>query len=223
MWVDYANGDPYLGLAIREGAAPSGATKEKYAAVRARFKTACLGVLYGVGAKTLSFKLGIGINEAKKLLKAHKRAYRRFWEWQNEVVDEAQLNGRIRSPLGWQMRITAETKTTTIMNFPMQAAGGDMLRLSLILASEYGLTIVGLVHDAIIGIAPIDKVEQDALTLAKFMETASEGLLGPGHSLRTSTEIVRYPERFSPEKGTKMWKIIADAIEEAEREEPVAE
>jgi len=74
---------------------PPGATKHSHDAIRSRCKAVVLGTLYGMQAQTLAGRLDMGELEAKQLLRAHRHAYGRFWQWSQAAVDSAMLLGRI--------------------------------------------------------------------------------------------------------------------------------
>ena len=57
-------GDVYLGVAKQLGLAPDDATPKTHRAVRALFKTVVLGILYGLGPRTLAMQTGVSLFEA---------------------------------------------------------------------------------------------------------------------------------------------------------------
>src|SRR5262249_19141113 len=54
-------GDVYLGVAKQLGFAPPDATKETHGAVRNLFKTVVLGIIYGLGARSLAVRTGVSL------------------------------------------------------------------------------------------------------------------------------------------------------------------
>ena len=62
------SGDVYLGIAKQLGFAPADATPETHKPVRAMFKTVVLGIVYGLGARTLALRIGISLFEAAEIL-----------------------------------------------------------------------------------------------------------------------------------------------------------
>jgi hypothetical protein len=105
-------------------------------------------------------------------------------------------------------------KTTTGMNWPVQAAGAEMLRLAAALGVHNGVRICAPVHDAFLIEAPTGEIERDARRMCECMELASRKVLG-GVTVRTpfdpSFDVVRYPGRFRDERddetrgGAGMW------------------
>ena len=100
LLADYESDDPYLGLAIRFGMAPAGATKATYPEVRDRFKLVTLATSYGMGARSLRAKLQVPLGEAQRLLELHHALHPTFWRWSDRVVDLARLRRQVSTPFG---------------------------------------------------------------------------------------------------------------------------
>jgi DNA polymerase-1 len=60
-----------------------------------------------------------------------------------------------------------------VRNFPMQANGAEMLRLACCFGTENGIQIAAPVHDAILLMAPLDRLEEDITRMRGYMEQAS--------------------------------------------------
>lgn len=133
---------PYIEFAQMAGAAPPGATKTSHPKVRKKFKTAALAVQYGQGAHGLAMRLGCGVAEANALLSKHRNTFPKFWRWSDLTLDGAMLYGWLRSPLGWTLRFGPGANPRTGRNFPMQAAGADILRVACELVSDAGVEIL---------------------------------------------------------------------------------
>ena len=134
----YRSGDVYLAFAKQAGLAPADATKASHGEVRDRCKAVVLGTLYGMGPETLARRIGRPLIEARDLLRLHQTTYRRFWEWSDSVVSSAVLTGGISTVFGWRLNVGADFNPRSLMNFPMQANGAEMLRLACCLADEFG-------------------------------------------------------------------------------------
>lgn len=206
----YVSSDPYLAFAIRAGAAPSWATKETHADIRAKFKTVVLGVGYCMSAFGLAARLGISLAEAEELLSMHRRCYPDFWKWSQAVADHAQLNGKIHARFGWTQRFTSKTKDRSIRNFPCQANGAEMMRLAAIYATEAGIKVCAPVHDAFLIEAPNYLIEEEVARMRACMAKASADVLD-GFDLRTDVEIIRHPDRFGGGKN-QLWRDTLDFI-----------
>lgn len=216
MMAAYREADPYLACAKQAGAAPADATVESHPEVRARFKACVLGVQYGIGSYTLAAQIGQSPAHAQALLDLHRRTYPRYWEWSQAAVDRAMLQGVVQSSFGWQLRAAAHTKASTVMNFPMQANGAEMLRLACILGTERGVAICAPVYDAVLIEADEADIEAAADLMANAMAEASRLVLD-GFELRTDMQIVRYPDRLIDAKHRATWDRVLATLEQLER------
>jgi len=106
--------------------------------------------------------------------------------------------------MDWQCVVgDVELKTRSIINWPVQSIGGDILRVSCIWATKRGLKLCAPIHDAILVEAPIDKIDRNVALLQKIMARASAIVLG-GHTLCTDATIVRYPDHYSDSRGDEI-------------------
>jgi len=216
----YLGGDPYIGFAIRAGAAPVGATKESHREIRDRYKTVMLAVGYGQTEHGLATTLGIHRIEARDLLLKHRAAFPRFWRWVIEVVSTAAWERRVQTRLGWTLNLGNTDlfngkiiKDRTLVNFPIQGTGGDLLRLASIMAMDAGLDVGAPVHDALLLCAPSCEIEDQARELEQVMVRASMEVLG-GVPLRSETSITVFPDRYDPEKGADLWESTLRLLKE---------
>jgi hypothetical protein len=212
MLTAYLSGDAYLAFAKQAKAAPQNATKSTHEFVRALYKTGALSAQYGITEYSLAANLNQPLYIASLLLDHHHRIYRKFWRWTENVIDHAKLHHFIETRLRWRLGVDCTTKTRTLLNFPMQANGAEMLRLALCEATECGLSVCAPVHDAVLLMAPTWRWEEDAARLAGFMRKAS-GYLLDGFELRIEAQAFHFPERFTDKRGAAMWKLVTDLIE----------
>ena len=140
MLADYETGDPYLGFAKRTGMVPPHATKRTHRIERDIIKAVVLGTQYGMGEQMLAVRINKPVVYARELLRAHRTAYRKFWEWSDDAVNCALFRGRLWTRFGWQTwtrhrRPTDEDggdpNIRSLSNFPCQGNAADMLRPSL--------------------------------------------------------------------------------------------
>ena len=213
----YASGDPYLTFAKQAGAIPPEGTKETHGGVRELFKTTALGVLYGMEAEGLSLRLDKPSIIARDLLRAHHETYRQFWRWSDTVVDHAKLTGMIHTCFGWTLHGCCGANPRSLRNFQMQAHGAEMLRLACCMVTERGIQVCAPVHDALLIEAPLDEIDTAIAATRELMAEASRIVLS-GFEVRTDVKVVRYPERFTDKRGTRMWDDATRSVEEAEEE-----
>jgi DNA polymerase I len=203
----YRSGDIYLAFAKGAGLAPPEATKATHKETRDRCKAVVLGTLYGMGPETLATRIGRPPVEARELLRLHREAYPRFWRWSDETVASAVLHRRIETVFGWQLHVEAEFNPRSLMNFPMQANGAEILRLACCLAIEGGIRVCAPIHDAILIEAPTDEIENAVDRLQACMAEASRVVLA-GFELGSDATIVRWPDRYMDDRGVVMWELV---------------
>jgi DNA polymerase I-like protein with 3'-5' exonuclease and polymerase domains len=212
----YRSGDPYLAFARQAGAVPADATKATHGPERERFKAVVLGVNYGMEERTLAHRMGGPVVEARDLLRRHRETYRHFWRWSQAAVDLAMTRGRITTVFGWPLQVGTEPNPRSLMNFPMQANGAEMLRLACCLGTEGGIEICAPVHDAVLICAPLDQLDTQIAAMRQAMSEASRLVLD-GFELRTHAEQIRYPGRYLDTRGVAMWNTVTELLRELER------
>src|SRR5262249_31996293 len=169
----------YLTFAKMAGAAPPDATKASHGPVRETFKIVSLGVLYGLSEYSLARRLGIARCEGRALLDYHKAVFRQFWRWSDQVEMHGMLGGCLQTPFGWRLHVGPAVTPRSLRNFPMQAAGGEMLRLACCLATERQIQVCAPVHDALLIEAESDRIDEVAAQTQAIMRDAS-ALVLPG-------------------------------------------
>ena len=215
MAAAYSSGDPYLAFAKQAGAAPECATKQTHGPTRELFKQCGLAVQYGMGEDGLAQRIGQTFFHARELLRLHHEIYRVFWRWSDAAVSYAMLTGGIHTAFGWRVRVPPDPNIRSLRNFPMQANGAEMLRIACCLATERGIEVCAPVHDAVLICAPLDRLEADIAGMQAAMREASKIVLG-GFELGTDVKVVRYPDRYSDDRGAVMWERVMRLIAERE-------
>jgi DNA polymerase-1 len=215
MQAAYTSGDPYLEFAKQAGALPADATKHSHGPVRELFKQCALAVAYGMEAKSLAQRIGKPEIVAKDLLRSHCETYRKFWAWSDAAVDRAMLLHPLLTVFGWPIRIDSDPNPRSLRNFPCQANGAEMLRLAACFATEQGVEVCALIHDAVLIAAPLDQLDQDIERMKAAMAKASRVVLD-GFELRTDVNVVRYPDRYQDPRGVAMWRRVMEQISRRE-------
>jgi hypothetical protein len=217
MKAAYLSGDIYMAFAIAAGAAPKGATKSTHPDVRDTYKVVVLATQYGQTAIGLAKRLGVPTWRAQELLNLHRRVYARYWEWSEWMSQSAIFSKKIETVLRWPMHVTSRTKPNTVSNFPMQANGSEMLRWACCFASEQSIEVHAPVQDALLVGGPVDEIEDVVAATQRAMDKASDLVLD-GFILRSDAKIVRYPDRYSDERGAAMWTRMMRILEARELE-----
>ena len=83
------------------------------------------------------------------------------------------------------------------------------------LPTERGIEVCAPIHDALLISARIDTIEPAVAVTREAMAEASQVVLN-GFEVRTEAKVTRYLERFTDARGTRMWDVAAQLIEEAE-------
>lgn len=211
MQAAYLSGDPYLAMAKALNAIPSDATAQTHPNERERFKACALGVQYGIGRARLARQIGLDESAAQALIEAHRRAFPRFWTWIETVEASGLLQREQLSVFGWRRAVEPDTRTTSLRNFPMQANGAEMLRLACCSVTEAGIAVCAPNHDAILIEAPLRDLDAAVAETHRLMAEASADVLD-GFSLRTTVKVVRWPDRWSDERGRSVWRAVRSAV-----------
>jgi DNA polymerase family A len=214
MIAAYEGGDPYSYEAIEAGEMPEGGNKRSRPHVRAAFKRAALGTLYGMGVRTLAEYVGVSETRARAWRRSNRETFPRFWQWTAAVQDAAIATRSIQTAFGWSMKVLPDVKSGTLMNFPMQGGGADMLRIACCLAVDRGIPIVAPVHDAIVVESAADDIDDVVAAMRDAMVDASRAVLG-GPCVRVDDEIVRFPDRYvdGRDGSPELWATIMRQLE----------
>jgi DNA polymerase I len=210
----YRDSDPYLAFARMAGAVPPGATKKTHPKERAAYKVCALGVLMGMGAESLGAAAGSGEAFGRRLLRQHKELFPHFWSWSDDQENRAMLGETLTSAYGWQIQPVADGPRT-YRNFSLQANGAEMMRLATIAIVERDIKLCASVHDAFLVEAPVKEIHDIVAITRDCMAAASRAVLA-GFQLETEAEIICYPNRFSCERGDRMWRIVNRLLTEQE-------
>ena len=80
-------------------------------------RLSCLGILYGLGARTLALRIGISLFEACEILARLRAQFRVFEIYAQRVVDHAGLQLEISTPFDWTMQCPPGINLRTCRNF----------------------------------------------------------------------------------------------------------
>ena len=76
------------------------------------------------------------------------------------------------------MAVDGQTKPRTLLNFPIQGAGADLMRIASIAAAEAGIIVCASVHDAFWVLCPIEQIERTKQHMTEIMMEASRVVTG---------------------------------------------
>jgi len=106
-------------------------------------------------------------------------------------------------------------KANTVLNYPMQANGAEMLRLACCYATEAGVSVCGPVHDALLIEAKLEDLEEAIAITQQAMSDASSVVLA-GFRLRTEVNRILCPERYQDPRGKKVWDMVQGILSDME-------
>jgi len=228
---DYLAGDIYHGLALRTGFTDDRDHthwKSTQPQMRQRMKSLQLAITYGMGVPSLSRGLNRHPLIGSEIIERHKREYAQFWKWREEQFEWAMVKRQIQSVFGWPLYISNSPNKRTLYNFPMQANGAEMLRLSAWQLCENGLTPSMLVHDGILlEVQNEEQIEHAIEIMLKMGRNVCHGFeIGVDVDqllTKTPEAIIRYRDhlpkitdgRFRDKRDVakEMWATIMDVLE----------
>ena len=194
--ADYASGDHHMMFAIRTGLAPPDATAETHRTVRDNVKPISIGINSGMSKYGAAAQSKKSLVWAASAIAAHRHAYPVFTQWQHDMSTQARFDERISTVFGWSMAVHAETRRGTLLNFPMQANGAEMMRLAAIAAYEAGIMLAAPAHDAFWIMALL--TELDTVETMRRGSWSGPRLRSPGFT---------YPSRFPRRSaGRNAWR-----------------
>jgi DNA polymerase-1 len=214
MAAAYQSGDVYMAFAIAAGMVPPGANKAnpEHAAIRDVCKNVVLGMSYGKGFASIARDANIPLPLAKTLYEAHKTTYATFWAWIDSVITTTVLRDRfIQTRWGWRQLYSSETKTLSLLNFPMQADGATMMQMAAMAATERGIHVCCPVHDAFLIMSPLEKLDADVAAMQAFMARSAK--LVAKLDIRSAATVVKYPSRYMDARGASMWLKVMSLID----------
>jgi DNA polymerase-1 len=206
------DGDIYINMAKLLGFAPPDATPESHKPIRTMFKTVVLGIIYGLGARTLASR---SLYEAAEILARLRAQYHVFEDYARSVCDHAGLSLEIGTPLNWYMQCPPGIKPRTVRNFPIQSTGAEILHVACVLAERRGLEVIAPVHDALMVETDLNRAEEVSAALDQVMRDASAIML-KGHELPTDVQIIRPGERYYDDRGEEMWTTVSRLLQKLE-------
>ncbi len=110
-------------------------------ALRARAKIVNFGIMYGMGARSLSQQMGLGLAEAQEFIAGYFKVYARVREYLDATVEEARARGYVQTLLG-RRRYLPELSSArgdsrafaerAAVNTPIQGSAADLMKLAMI-------------------------------------------------------------------------------------------
>jgi len=152
----YISGDVYLYFGKLIGLIPWDGTKESHKYERNLCKALVLGISYLMTAKGLaghlteSLKRKYTEEEAQELIDQFYEAYEELGDWQEEMIENYEREGKVQLPDGWTVW-SGNENFRSIANVPVQGMGALIMRKAVKLCYERGhnFDVILTLHDAL--------------------------------------------------------------------------
>ena len=200
----HLSGDPNLIEAFRSGEDVHASTARKVfgvtgeldPALRARAKVVNFGVMYGMGPRSLSQQMGIGLTEAQEFIRGYFRVYARVRAFLDATLEEARRRGYVETLFGRRRYLPGLASTNgaersfaerAAINMPIQGSAADIMKLAMIrvhAALKQGIPSARLllqVHDELL----IECQTDEADAVSEQVRSEMEG----GFDLRVPLEV----------------------------------
>lgn len=157
--------------------------------MRRHAKAVNFGIVYGIGAYSLSNDIGVSVKEAARYIEEYLSAYSGVRDYLETTVENAKRDGFVTTMYGRRRRLPELANSNKMvqalgrrlaMNTPIQGAAADIIKIAMINV-ERGFEQAGLsaklilqVHDELIVEAPRAEAERAAELLKSIMESAAE-------------------------------------------------
>jgi len=215
----YNSGDGYLQSAKWLNLVPEYATKKTHPEEREIVKVLFLAQGYGAGPGYVSGQVRCSILYAQHLLRMFRRLFSTYNDWIKKVLKKVAITGKITTNLGWQRYSNGTFKINkdgqlksirnTLLNFPAQGNGSDILRQAIIKLHEAGFIVNAPVHDALLISVPRGNHKKEVKLAQSIMEQSAEFVIGS--KIRVGIEEVD-PDFNVSEKDKKIFNLIFDEI-----------
>jgi len=156
-------------------------------------KTINFGLVYGMGAKTLSKRIGVTYDDAEQYIERYFDKYPGIKDFWNDIEEQIKTQGYIKTEFGRTRRRTIyflakdeydqSREIRSITNAVIQGTAADMMKIAM--KNMYpqlkaiGARIVSTVHDEVIVSAPKDKAKRAYAIVHRAMVLAGETLSVP--------------------------------------------
>jgi len=200
--------DIYLQMAKFLTLAPPDATKASHREVRDVFKTVVLGCLYGRGEDSIATELGIPKWKAKWFIRAFDRLFPDVRTFQRGLSRSARALGCVQTCDGWRGAVIPRfTKSTTLLNWIIQAHGATVLRYAVMLLDSQDIPLLATLHDSLLAECSEANLPDIRHQIELAMRHAGE--LVCGYPIDVEMKILGPGERYLEEgKPQETWNRI---------------
>jgi DNA polymerase-1 len=162
-----------------------GVTGELDPALRARAKIVNFGIMYGMGARSLSQQMGIGLAEAQQFIAGYFGVYGRVREYLDATVEQARHLGYVQTLLGRRRYLAGLSSPhggerslaeRVAVNTPIQGSAADLMKLAMIRVHDAlkrrwrSARLLLQVHDELLLECPAEEADAVSETVRAEME-----------------------------------------------------
>jgi DNA polymerase I len=155
-------------------------------ALRGRAKIVNFGIMYGMGARSLSQQMGIGLTEAQEFIAGYFDVYARVRDYLDATVQEARARGYVQTLFGRRLYLPAlsspqggarASAERVAINAPIQGSAADLMKLAMIRVHRVlkqqrpSARLLLQVHDELVLECPSAEVE----AVSELVRTEMEG------------------------------------------------
>jgi len=211
MIADYLAGDCHTAFAIRAALIDADTDEEERAAIRNKqAKPVVLGSNYGMSPYGIRAKTKRSLDWCRHIYRQHRVIYGTFHPWLDDVVTQARFDQRLTSINGWPLEVHSGTRDGTLMNYPAQSAGSDLMRHAATAAVESGIAVCCSVHDSFKVLAPLESVNRTIKDMDEIMRAAGAAITGsfeiPAETKTPVRSPLRQADLWTPkDKGFRTW------------------
>ncbi len=155
--------------------------------MRSRAKAVNFGIVYGIGAFSLSKNIGVSVSEADRYIKDYLNNFSGVRDYMKNVVENAKKTGYVETAFN-RRRYIPEIQASNgnlraagermAMNMPIQGTAADIIKIAMIRVSKaleeqcFKAKLILQVHDELIVEAPEEEADAVASILKREMESA---------------------------------------------------
>lgn len=155
--------------------------------MRSAAKAVNFGIIYGIGAFSLSKDIGVSLKEAKQYIENYLANYPKVSEFMDKTVSDGMKNGYVTTIFGRRRMIPELTSSNKVlqafgkraaMNAPIQGAAADIIKLAMVAVyrrlkkEKLDARLILQVHDELIIEAKEELAGKVEALLKEEMESA---------------------------------------------------
>lgn len=157
--------------------------------MRSAAKAVNFGIIYGIGAFSLSKDIGVSVSEADKYIKSYLNNYPNVERFMNDTVEGAKKTGFVSTMFGRRRSIPELRSSNKIlqaagkriaMNTPVQGTAADIIKIAMVRVykklneEKLNAKLILQVHDELIVEADTNDADRAAQILSEEMTNAVE-------------------------------------------------